>query len=69
MKNFIYNNISHIGDICAIPLFGISIIYFYNIKNKTILENILLYFNISGFLLDIIFTYQFLSKKIKCYIN
>jgi len=64
-------NISHIGDIIAIPFFYLLIIYFYNIKNKNLLEYILLLFSISGFILDILFTIQFLSKynKKKYYIK
>ena len=64
-------NISHYGDILAIPFFYLLVIYFYNIKKKNLLEYILLLFSISGFILDILFTFQFLSKynkkkKLKC---
>jgi hypothetical protein len=59
MNNYI-NNLSHYGDILAIPFFALLIIYFYNIKNKTMKEYILLYFSISGFVLDILYTYIFL---------
>ena len=34
--------------------------YFYNIKQKTFLEYVLLLFSISGFVLDIFYTYIFL---------
>ena len=37
---YIINNLSHYADILAIPLFALLSIYFYNIENKTILENI-----------------------------
>ena len=60
----IINNMSHYGDIIAIPFFALLIFYFYFIKNKTTLEYILLLFSISGFILDILYTYIFLSKKI-----
>jgi hypothetical protein len=56
-------NISHIGDILAIPLFFIAIIYFYRIKHKSFIEYILLLFVTSGFILDIIFTLQFILNK------
>ena len=56
--------ISNIGDILAIPFFGLLIFYFYNIKNKTKLEYLLYLFSISGFLLDIIFTYLFVYNKV-----
>ena len=61
--NFLINKLSHYGDIFAIPFFGLLIIYFSNIKNKTLLEYLLLVFSISGFLLDILFTYFFFSYK------
>jgi hypothetical protein len=57
-NNFM-KNISHYGDILAIPFFALLIIYFYNIKHKSILEYVLLCFSISGFLLDILYTYIF----------
>lgn len=60
--NYISNNLSHYGDIIAIPFFAMLVIYFYNIQNKSTIEYILLLFSISGFLLDIIYTYLFLFK-------
>jgi hypothetical protein len=63
MKFIPLNNSSHYGDILAIPFFALLVIYFYHIKNKTILENILFYFSISGFVLDILYTYVFLSNR------
>ena len=53
-------NLSHYGDIVAIPLFALSTIYFYNIKNKSTIEYILFYFSIGGTILDIFYTYIFL---------
>jgi hypothetical protein len=61
MNNNIINNLSHYGDILAIPFFGLLVVYFYNIKNKSLLEYILFCFSILGFLLDILYTYIFLS--------
>lgn len=55
-----YKNLAHYGDMLAIPFFALLTIYFYNIKNKTILEYILFLFSISGVVLDIIYTYIFL---------
>lgn len=60
MKKY-YNNLSHYGDIFAIPLFGLMITYFYNIENKSLTEEILFYFSIFGFVLDVLYTYIFLS--------
>jgi len=59
-NNFIRSS-SHYGDILAIPFFGLLIIYFYNIENKSIIENVLLFFSISGFVLDILYTYIFIT--------
>jgi hypothetical protein len=49
-------DIRKIGDIFAVPFFALIIYYFYNKKNKTKIEIILLLFGISGFLIDILFT-------------
>lgn len=59
-NNFV-KNFSHYGDILAIPFFVLLIIYFYNIEDKSILEYVLLCFSIGGFILDILYTYIFLS--------
>ena len=53
------NNLSHYGDIISIPLFGLVIVYFHKIKNKTMIEYILYYFSLSGFILDILYTIIF----------
>ena len=55
-------NLVHYADILAIPFFLLLIIYLYN-KKRTFIENILLLFAISGFVLDTYFTYKFLSNK------
>ena len=60
MNNFT-TNISHYGDILAIPFFALLTIYFYNIKKKSQTEYIFFYFSISGFILDILYTFIFLS--------
>jgi len=57
--NVYLKNVSHYGDILAIPFFALLMIYFYNIENKTTVEYILLLFSISGFVLDILYTYIF----------
>jgi hypothetical protein len=62
IKN-ITKNISHYGDILAIPFFALLALYFYNIENKTIFEYVLFLFSIAGFILDIFYTYIFLSIK------
>lgn len=56
------NNISHIGDIFAIPLFLLTFLYFYEIEEKSLVEYILLFFSLSGLLLDSIFTFIWISR-------
>jgi hypothetical protein len=58
-NNNITKNLSHYGDILAIPFFALLTIYFYSIEDKSVLEYILLFFSISGFVLDIFYTYIF----------
>lgn len=55
-------NINHYGDICAIPFFLLLIVYFYKKQNKTRMELLLLYFSIAGFILDTLFSIQFLNS-------
>ena len=59
------NNSSHYGDILAIPFFALLVYYFYMIQDKSIIEYILFYFSICGFVLDILYTYMFLSRTKK----
>lgn len=60
--NYHYKNLSHYGDILAIPFFALLIFYLYSIKHKSAIEYILLFFSISGFILDIFYTYIFLTQ-------
>jgi hypothetical protein len=59
--NNIMNNLSHYGDVLAIPFFALLVFYFYNIENKSIIEYVLFCFSISGFVLDVLYTYIFFS--------
>jgi hypothetical protein len=59
-NNNIIKNLSHYGDILAIPFFALLTIYFYNIEHKSMTEYVLLWFSISGFVLDILYTFIFL---------
>jgi len=61
--NNIIKNSSHYGDILAIPFFALLVIYFYNMEHKSTIEYVLLLFSISGFVLDILYTYIFFSHK------
>jgi hypothetical protein len=58
----ITQNLSHYGDILAIPFFGLLVLYFYGIDNKTPMEYMLLVFSATGFVLDIFYTYLFYNK-------
>ena len=61
--NTFITNLNNYGDILAIPFFALLVIYFYNIKDKTKLEYLLLFFAISGFILDILFTYIHFTSR------
>ena len=61
--NYIINNLSHYGDILAIPFFALIVIYFYKIQEKSLIEYILLGFSISGLIFDILYTYLFLRHS------
>ena len=54
-------NLSHYGDIIAIPFFGLLVYYFYRKAYRSPFENILLIFSICGFVLDIVYTVEFLN--------
>jgi hypothetical protein len=54
-------NLSHYGDIIAIPFFGLLVYYFYSKAHRSAFENILLIFSIGGFVLDILYTIEFLN--------
>jgi len=61
MRNI--HNISHYGDIFAIPFFALLSIYFYMMENKTTMEYIFMIFSMLGFVLDIFYTYLFLTRS------
>jgi hypothetical protein len=60
---FIQDYLCHICDILAIPLFALLTIYFYNKKNKSVVEMILFLFGITGLVLDSLFTFVFFKIK------
>jgi hypothetical protein len=57
-------DIVHNADILAVPCFLIAFIYFYNKQNKTFLEIFLMLFVLSGFIVDSIFTYNYITGKL-----
>ena len=62
MKEPFLQKLSHYGDMVAIPFFIWLSIYFIMIEEKTTTEYILLLFSIGGAVLDILFTYIYISK-------
>ena len=58
------NNLAHYGDILAIPFFILSLYYFIQIENKTLLEYIITLFILICLLGDILFTYIFFRHKV-----
>ena len=54
--NLIFNKLSHIGDILAIPFFIALVFYFHNIEHKNFMEYALELFCIAALVLDCIFT-------------
>jgi len=58
----IIKNASHYGDILAIPFFALLILYFYNIPEKSLIEYILFVFVIGGFVMDVLYTWQFMIR-------
>ena len=54
-------NLSHYGDLFAIPFFFITFMYFYRIENKTPLENLIMLFIIICLVGDIFFTALFFT--------
>ena len=59
----IWNDLCHYGDILAIPFFLLATYYFHNKEVRTPLENLLLFFSISGFIMDIVYTATFFYTK------
>lgn len=57
-------NLNHYGDLLAIPFFALSFYYFYNMEDRTNLENILMLFSLAGFILDCLFSAHFFCKTI-----
>jgi undecaprenyl pyrophosphate phosphatase UppP len=59
---FEYKDLTNYGDIVAIPLFLIAIVYFRKKENRTLIENLLLLFMCIGLVFDTISTYFFLQR-------
>ena len=63
IMQFNTNNLSHYGDILAIPLFILLSVYFYKIEHKSPLEYVLFGFALAGFVLDTLYTYLYLTQR------
>jgi len=57
------NKLAHYGDMIAIPFFIITLIYFFNIENKTNLEYLIILFLTIALIFDVVFTYIFMTSK------
>lgn len=55
-------NLNNYTNIMAIPFFSIMVFYFFDKKNRTHIENILLLFSIIAFFATVYFSYNFLNK-------
>jgi hypothetical protein len=56
------DKLCHYGDIVAIPFFALLVFYFSRISDRTSFEDILLFFSVSGLILDVVYTYIFLAR-------
>jgi hypothetical protein len=65
ITNYRFEKIIHYADVLAVPCFLISFLYFYYKQNKTLIENLIMLFLLIGFILDTIFTYNYLAGNIK----
>lgn len=63
MKHFFTNTLAHYGDMAAIPFFILTLYYFYQIEQKTLLETIIMCFIVAGLACDVLFTFIFLTGK------
>ena len=55
------SNITKYADMLGVPFFALMVYYFLSIKKpKTVIEYLLLLFGITGFILDTVFTLQFI---------
>jgi len=57
------NKLAHYGDMILIPFFIITLIYFFNIENKTNLEYLIILFLTITLICDVVFTYIFMTSK------
>ena len=57
-----FDNLVHLGDILAIPFFFALAVYFYQIKDKTRTEFVLMLFSIGGFIADMLFTLTWIFR-------
>ncbi len=65
MENITIEKIVHYADVLAIPCFFISFLYFYFKENKPLFEILIMLFLLIGFILDTVFTYNYLTGNIK----
>jgi hypothetical protein len=61
MKLFGITHAERVADIIAIPFFLIAFVYLWRKANKSVMEWILMLFLFAGFVLDTVFTLDFLN--------
>jgi len=61
MKLFGILHIERVADLIAVPFFFLALIYLVGKPKKTVMEWILTVFVSAGFLLDVLFTLDFLN--------
>lgn len=57
------NKLAHYGDILAIPFFMVTFVYFYQLQEKTFLENLIMLFIFICFIMDVLFTFIYMYTK------
>lgn len=64
MSTIKLENLSHYGDILAIPMFILAFVYFYRKNNRSLVEQILLAFVTIALICDIGFTIIFIKDSV-----
>jgi len=58
-KNSWKESLPHWGDIIAIPCFFLIFLYYFTLPNKTLIEYLIMLFNLVTCICDILFTYLY----------
>lgn len=55
-----------VGDVFAVPMFLLLISYLLHKSERTNIENVILFFAVVGFIADLTFSVEYLTKNRKC---